>query len=126
MEKTLSAISHFAPVIAVPDVQAAMQWYKEKLSFNITFTWNDPIDYAVLKRGENINLHLTRSSEFSKEKIMRHTMVYFFVSDVDAIHAEFKARGVENISNPVDHEYGMRDFDVVDLNGYRLSFGRGE
>ncbi len=118
--------SHLAPVIAVPDVSETIAWYRDKLGFDITFTWNDPVDYAVLKRGERISLHFSRAGHFSKDKLPDSTSVYFFVHDVDAVHTEFVDKGVENITTPKDWEYGMRDFDVVDINGYRLSFGRGK
>lgn len=117
-------ISHFATVIAVPDVTETIQWYKEKLGFKITFTWNTPIDYAVLKKGENVSLHFSKSEDYSKNKIFDTTLVYFFVHNVDAIHAEFVENGVKKISQPEDREYGMRDFDIIDPNGYRLSFGK--
>jgi len=125
MDHHPTGISHFAPVVAVPDVLKTINWYKEKLGFDISFTWNDPVDYAVVKKGESVSLHFSKADEFSPEKLPDTTLVYFFVFDVDAIHADFLKRGVEKISSPEDRDYGMRDFDVVDPNGYRLSFGKG-
>jgi uncharacterized glyoxalase superfamily protein PhnB len=46
-----------------------------------------------------------------------------FVADVDAIYEEFKARGARIVKPPADDPYGMRDFDLLDLDGNQLCFG---
>lgn len=48
---------------------------------------------------------------------------YFLVKDADALHAEFKAKGAKIVRDLCDQEYGCRDFEVMDLDGYRLCFG---
>ena len=48
-----------------------------------------------------------------------------FVRDVDAVHAELTARGANIVKPPQNYDYGMRDFDVVDLDGNQLVFGKG-
>ena len=54
-----------------------------------------------------------------------HGAVCIFVKDVDAVHAEFAGRGAKVVKPPQDYAYGMRDFDVVDLDGNQLVFGMG-
>jgi hypothetical protein len=34
-----------------------------------------------------------------------------------------KSRGAKRLNEPKDYPYGMRDFDVEDLDGNALSFG---
>ena len=46
-----------------------------------------------------------------------------WVDDADALHAEFRARGVTIAREICDQLYGCRDFDVEDCNGFRLCFG---
>ena len=49
---------------------------------------------------------------------------YLYVDDVEALHAEFTATGVEPTAiNHPDH-YGCDDFDVIDPDGHRLAFGQ--
>ena len=50
-------------------------------------------------------------------------LVHFYVVDVDALHAEFRGRGVP-IRQPPKNNLGpgVRDMLVVDLDGNRLSF----
>jgi uncharacterized glyoxalase superfamily protein PhnB len=48
---------------------------------------------------------------------------YFWVSDADALFAEFKGKGAEVVCVPEDQPYEMRDFTVRDLDGHLLAFG---
>ena len=43
----------------------------------------------------------------------------------DALHTEFRSKGVTITRGVCDQPYGCRDFDVEDCNGYRLCFGHG-
>ena len=36
----------------------------------------------------------------------------------------YKSSGVEILSEPEDMPWGMREFNIKDLNGHRLRFGR--
>jgi uncharacterized glyoxalase superfamily protein PhnB len=42
---------------------------------------------------------------------------------VDALYQELKSRGAHALNEPKDYPYGMRDFDVHDLDGNQLCFG---
>ena len=46
-----------------------------------------------------------------------------FVADVDALYEELKSRGARTLNEPKDYPYGMRGFDVTDLDGNHLCFG---
>ena len=46
-----------------------------------------------------------------------------FVRDVDAVYAELAARGARIAKPPQNYDYGMRDFDPIDLDGNQLTFG---
>jgi hypothetical protein len=47
--------------------------------------------------------------------------VSIFVDDVDALHADLVKRGARVLKAPRD--YGLRDFDVADLDGNMIFFG---
>jgi len=49
--------------------------------------------------------------------------VYFVVSDADELYQFHRAHGVEIVEPPDDRPYGLRDYTVRDLYGYRLIFG---
>jgi len=46
-----------------------------------------------------------------------------FVKDVDLVYVDLASRGANVIKAPQNYDYGMRDFDVVDLDGNHLTFG---
>jgi hypothetical protein len=49
-----------------------------------------------------------------------------FVGDADALHRELTGRGARVLKAPASYPYGMRDFDVADLDGNVLVFGHPE
>jgi uncharacterized glyoxalase superfamily protein PhnB len=48
----------------------------------------------------------------------------FYVDDADAFHAELLSRGANVLSEPVSRPWGLREFQVLDLEGNRLSFAQ--
>jgi uncharacterized glyoxalase superfamily protein PhnB len=49
--------------------------------------------------------------------------VYLYVSDADALYAEYLGRNVRVVRPIEDSRYGLRDFVVEDDEGHRLVFG---
>jgi uncharacterized glyoxalase superfamily protein PhnB len=66
-------------------------------------------------------IHLQAASDTKRQP--GHGAVNVFVTDVDALYQELKSRGVRILHEPKDYPYGMRDFDVLDLDGNQLTFG---
>ena len=115
-------ISHAATILRVRDVQKAARFYHEQLGFNIEFEYGDPVYYIGVRRAE-ITVHLTQHEDLDYQN--GNPALYFFVRDVDSLYQEFVSKGVKKITQPANQEYGMRDFDVWDLDGYQLAFGTG-
>ena len=68
-------------------------------------------------------IHLQASGETKRPP--GQGAVYVFVTEVDALYQELKSRGADTINEPKDYPYGMRDFDVKDIDGNQLCFGMG-
>ena len=120
--KNKELFSHFAMVIAAANIEKSKKFYTGSLGFTITFEWGSPTTYVVMKRGEYVSLHLTKDPHKSRPSPVA-TSAYIFVHDIDLLHQEFIERDVE-IYNPIDNrDYGMRDFDILDPDGYILTFG---
>lgn len=114
--------SHAATILPVSDVQTTAEYYRDKLGFEIKFLWNDPPEYAVLKAGNDVNIHLSKTQ--NAKASTDHIAVYIFAHNVDALYQTFQESGV-HIHTPIgDRDYGMRDFDIKDPNGHLLSFGK--
>lgn len=110
--------SHAAIAIPVPDLIDTLEYYEKKLGFEVTFRWGDPVTYAVGKLGTETQLHFTQAEDVTDYA----TSLYIFVHNVNIVYDELKRNGVKIFNEIDDRDYGMRDFDIVDLNGYRLTF----
>lgn len=118
-----------APYFIVDDVVATAHFYRDKLGFRFDRFWGEPPAFCMVRRG-GITIML---SQFGQKGLMRPNNLalpgegawdaYVWVDDADALHEEFKAKGVQIARNLCDQPYNCRDFDVLDCNGYRLCFG---
>lgn len=106
------------PGLAVPDLMAAVEFYTTRLGFVLGFTWGDPPTFAGVNLGE-VQVFLSQGTPSPEG-----ADVFFVVGDVDALYAFHRAAGVEVVQEIGDRDYGMRDYMVRDLNGYRLAFGQ--
>lgn len=113
-------LSTASPVFVVEDVKRSVEHYRTVLGFRVEFTHGDPASYAGIER-DNVTVHLQMARD-SKRKAGQ-SAIYVFVTDVDALHRELKSRGANIVNAPRDYPYGMRDFDVQDLDGNSLCFG---
>jgi len=109
-----------ATVFVVSDVAKSIGHYTDVLGFTVTFQYGQPAFYACLCRDE-VSVHLLAAHE--TKRMPGHGGIYVFVKDVDSVHAELAGRGAGVIKPPQTYDYGMRDFDVTDLDGNHLTFG---
>jgi predicted enzyme related to lactoylglutathione lyase len=118
-----------APCFIVDDVVATANYYRDRLGFRYERFWNDPPSFCMVRR-QGVIIML---AQLEQAGVMRPNHLvdpdggawdaYVWIDDADALHAEFKARGVKITRAPCDQPYGCRDFDIEDCNGYRLCFG---
>ena len=50
--------------------------------------------------------------------------MFFWVSDVEAMHDEISTKGARIVYPPTVQPYGMKEFAIRDPNGYVLGFGQ--
>jgi catechol 2,3-dioxygenase-like lactoylglutathione lyase family enzyme len=110
-----------ATVFVVSDIAKSVEHYCDTLGFTVTFQYGKPVFYACLCRDE-VALHLLAAQE--TKQIPGNGGICVFVNDVDRVYAELAARGAKIIKPPQDYDYGMRDFDILDLDGNHLTFGK--
>ena len=109
-----------ATVFVVQDVLRSVEHYRDVLGFQTEFTYGQPTFYAGVER-DGVVIHLQAASETKRRP--GHGGVNVFVTDVDALYQELKTRGARTLNGPKDYPYGMRDFDITDLDGNQLCFG---
>ena len=110
------------PILDVSDVPASEAFYA-RAGFASHGHWGDPPSFAIVQRGD-VTLGLSLKSATDPLPRNQWWAAYLYVSDVEALHAEFSAEGLapSDISRPT--HYGCDDFDICDPDGHRLAFGQ--
>jgi uncharacterized glyoxalase superfamily protein PhnB len=117
------AYQHVTPMIHVPDVMAAVDWYKS-IGFSVLNTFGDEQDgttFAFLSYG-NSQIMLNAGGRLSTED-RREVDLYVRTDRVEQLYETLKGR-VEIHQGLEDTFYGTREFIVRDLNGFWLTFGQ--
>ncbi len=114
------------PVLPVPDVQAAAEYYRDRLGFSVDFLYGDPPTHASVSRGEwtteGARIQFSRAPENATPGT--GVVLYIFAGpDVDGLCEQYRARGVHIASEPATYPWGMREFHIRNCNGYVLRFG---
>ena len=119
-----------APYFIVDDVVASANFYRDKLGFAYERFWGgDPPGFTMVYRsGVTIMLGvpetpgLVRPNNRAQDDPLWDA--YIWLDDAEAMYRECQEKGVTIARALEDRPYGCRDFDVEDLNGYRLCFGQ--
>ncbi len=112
----LRQLRHILPELPLSDVPSGVAHYRDVLGFRINYAEGD---IGVMDR-DDITLVLIGRSEQHKGI----GSCYVYVRDADALHVELTARGANVRGTPVSHPWGLRDFQVLDLEGNRITFGQ--
>ena len=112
-------------VFLVRNIEPTMEWYR-RLGFEPEYY---PPGFAILRRDE-IEIFLQQQPGYvapddAGRRKRQAWNVYITTDNVKALYEEYSASPGVTISRPLcPQEYGMLEFDVTDLNGYRLVFAQ--
>jgi predicted enzyme related to lactoylglutathione lyase len=114
-------------VLLVKDVVKAANHYRDAMGVAYERFWGEPPGFVILYRD---GMYLMLKQVEDARHVVPHWTVseqlwdaYFWVSGVDALHAEFVRRGAKIDYGPCDQPYGCREFGVQDLDGHDIGFG---
>lgn len=130
---TKAAITGIGPFFIVRNVPAALAFYRDRLGFDITFQGptEDDIFFGIVERGaamiilKDIGVEpVPNYTRDIKQGIARWD-AYLHVPDPDALAAEYASNNVA-FFQPIqeDGDDGLRGFEIQDIDGYILFFGR--
>lgn len=113
------------PVLPVPDVTAAADWFCRTLGFALDFLHGDPPLHGRVKLGDRswgdpVYLHLRHLAPPVPAAEVRLHVGH----DLDGLHRHVVARGAEVAVPPTDRPWGLREFVVVAPGGHRLCLGQ--
>ena len=125
-------ISCIAPFFIVRSVPAALAFYRDRLGFDITFQGPEPDDifFGIVERGaamimlKAVGVDPVPNYTRDVKQGIASWDAYVHVPNPDALAAEFESRGVRFFRPLQDNSDDLRGFEIEDVNGYVLYFGR--
>jgi len=115
------------PVFLVDDVVPTVEYYRDRLGFEVDFVYGDPPNYGSVSRGGAVFNFAKSEPPGRRNSVLRAgpgtgVDAYVVVRDIDEIFEELKERGAQMRTSPASHDYGMREFKIEDTNGYIIVF----
>ena len=102
------------PILRVADLAASVRYYVERLGFHVE--WEAAPVASVGRDGASLMLS-------EGDQGLPGTWVWISTKDVDALYAEFAARGAELRHPPTNYPWGSRECQITDPDGHVLRFG---
>jgi catechol 2,3-dioxygenase-like lactoylglutathione lyase family enzyme len=131
-------IHHIAPFFIVNHVPTTLEFYQEKLGFDVVYRGPSADDefFGVVQRDGAVIMFKALGDMVDGEEVLvapvpNHVRTpanswdaYVAVDDPDALAEEFASRGV-TFAEPLARRDvdGIRGFLVIDVDGYALFFG---
>jgi uncharacterized glyoxalase superfamily protein PhnB len=112
----MATLSRIAPEIPVSNLKAAIDYYCEKLGFDLAMELASE-SYAIVER-DGIAIHLFEEDA----KPCVSVGVHIFTQELDELHAELRNRGAAIYQDITRKPWGNRDFRVNDCAGNMLKF----
>ena len=118
--------SHCVPFLPVKNLDQTVEFFKSKLGFTNEWYWGSPATEAGIGR-DGLNLLFVQNTDFVDAiNNANHRMeICLFVSNVDEIYKQIKLNGVEVLSELRNEPWMVREFSILDCNGYVLRIGEG-
>jgi uncharacterized glyoxalase superfamily protein PhnB len=122
-------MGYISTTLAVRNMKKTIQFYRDSLGFKMgmAFLDADNPEYADLSKDGMVLMLIPAKNVGigAKEKLGIGVNLYMQIDgDIDEYYSELKSRGVKVVADIKDEPYGIRDFTVEDINGYKLTFNQ--
>ena len=114
------------PILPSRDLDETLAFYL-RLGFELQGAPIEKYRYLIIGRG-SIELHFWDAPDV--DPLTTDASCYIRVADADALHREWQEVGIESdpvtgsrLMPPVDTDYGIREFALVDRSGNLLRVG---
>tara|TARA_B100000609_G_C17002300_1_gene324283 strand:+ start:83 stop:475 length:393 start_codon:yes stop_codon:yes gene_type:complete len=112
------------PLLTVSDLQLSLKFYVDQLGFTLTRQADNQgqVFWCWLEKDQiAIMLQQADPSEDDISHAGQGVTLYWLCDDVDAVHAQLKANGMQ-MDDPTVAYYGMKQLYLKDPDGYDLCF----
>jgi len=113
------------PAFTVNDIEKSVAWYRDVLGFIVNDRWEQEGRLAGVEMMAGSVSFMLSQDDWKKgrdrakgEGVRIHCMT---VQAVDVLGRQIKERGGALAQEPRDEPWGMRDFAVVDPDGYKIT-----
>ena len=106
------------PILEVPDVEAALAFYRDALGGVVEYQFppeGEPVYLSLRVGTSSLGIGLTESP-----RPAGNVMIWFYVDDVDRVTAELAGAGAAILEEPSDQVWGERTALITDPFGTRL------
>jgi uncharacterized glyoxalase superfamily protein PhnB len=122
-------MGYVSPTLAVRNMKQTIQFYRDSLGFKMgmAFPDADNPEYADLSKDGMVIMFIPAKNVGidTKQKLGIGVNLYMQIDgDIDEYYRELKDKGVKVVVDIKDEPYGIRDFMVEDINGYKLTFNQ--
>ena len=109
-------------VIAVPDLQRSLAYYRDVLGFHIVEIGDDGWRFFILDGFEIMAGHCPDA--ITPTDLGDHSyFAYAILDGIDAYYERVAAAGADVIKRPRSEPWGMREFAIRTIDGHRIMFG---
>jgi len=113
------------PSFTVNDIDASVAWYRDVLGCVVEETWNqDGRVVSAMIRSGVVRFFLSQDDWKKGHDRKKGEGVRIFTTtaqDVDRLAALIKSRGGRLTHDPQDQPWGVRDFGVIDPDGFKIT-----
>jgi uncharacterized glyoxalase superfamily protein PhnB len=122
-------MGYISPTLAVRNMKQTIEFYKNSLGFKMGMAFPDAEnpEYADLSKDGMVLMFIPAKNVGigNQEKLGVGVNMYMQIDgDIDEYYNELKNKGVKVIVDIKDEQYGIRDFTVEDISGYKLTFNQ--
>jgi len=122
-------MGYISPTLAVRNMKQTIQFYRDFLGFKMGMAFpdaNNP-EYADLSKDGMVLMFIPAENIGigREEELGVGLNIYMQIDgDIDAYYNELKDKGVKIMVDIKNEPYGIRDFTVEDIDGYKLTFNQ--
>ena len=119
---TNSRIKKMSPQLLVTDIDRSIEFYTEKLDFDVEFRYEDFYS-GIIKDGCSIHLKTGKPSmeERNNRRNNEDLDIVFSVENIEDLFKELSNKFVEFLQPLRDAPYG-KEFYIADPDGYIIAF----
>jgi uncharacterized glyoxalase superfamily protein PhnB len=122
-------MGYLSPTLAVRDMKKTIDFYINSLGFKLGMTFPSPDnpEYADLSKDNMVLMFLPAANLGigSGEKLGVGVNLYMQIDgDIDGYYDDLKKGNVKIAVDIRDEPFGIRDFTVEDVDGYKLTFNQ--